>query len=80
MIDDVQISAMFRETEENKWKASLRSKGDVNVALIASVFGGGGHRNAAGFFIEGNIEKIKERFIKEISNLLKEDGWSVKHL
>jgi len=80
MIDDVQISAMFRETEENKWKASLRSKGDVNVAVIASVFGGGGHRNAAGFFVEGNIEEIKERFIKEISNLLREDGRSDKHL
>jgi phosphoesterase RecJ-like protein len=80
MIEDVQISAMFRETEKNKWKASLRSKGDVNVARIASVFGGGGHRNAAGFFVEGNIEEIKKSFVEEISDILVKDGWRDKHL
>ncbi|HSG22101.1 MAG TPA: DHHA1 domain-containing protein [Azonexus sp.] len=30
-------------------KASLRSKGDFDVATIAARYGGGGHRNAAGF-------------------------------
>jgi hypothetical protein len=30
-------------------KASLRSKGDFDVAAIAARYGGGGHRNAAGF-------------------------------
>lgn len=30
-------------------KASLRSKGDFDVAAIATRYGGGGHRNAAGF-------------------------------
>lgn len=28
---------------------SLRSNGDYDVSAIAKVFGGGGHRNAAGF-------------------------------
>lgn len=31
---------------------SLRSNGDYDVSAIAKVFGGGGHRNAAGFEIE----------------------------
>lgn len=30
-------------------KCSLRSNGDYDVSTIAKVFGGGGHRNAAGF-------------------------------
>jgi nanoRNase/pAp phosphatase (c-di-AMP/oligoRNAs hydrolase) len=30
-------------------KASLRSKADFDVAAIAARYGGGGHRNAAGF-------------------------------
>jgi nanoRNase/pAp phosphatase (c-di-AMP/oligoRNAs hydrolase) len=30
-------------------KASLRSKGNFDVAAIAARYGGGGHRNAAGF-------------------------------
>jgi nanoRNase/pAp phosphatase (c-di-AMP/oligoRNAs hydrolase) len=30
-------------------KCSLRSNGDYDVSAIAKAFGGGGHRNAAGF-------------------------------
>ncbi len=70
-IEEVHISALFRETEDGRWKASLRSKGDVNVARIASHFGGGGHKNAAGFLLEGDIEEIKRAFLKAVSeNLL----------
>ena len=33
----------------NKVKCSLRSNGDYDVSAIAKAFGGGGHKNAAGF-------------------------------
>ena len=33
-------------------KCSLRSNGDYDVSAIAKAFGGGGHRNAAGFIID----------------------------
>jgi oligoribonuclease NrnB/cAMP/cGMP phosphodiesterase (DHH superfamily) len=35
--------------EDNRVKCSLRSNGDYDVSAIAKAFGGGGHRNAAGF-------------------------------
>ena len=35
--------------KDNRCKCSLRSNGDYDVSAIAKVFGGGGHRNAAGF-------------------------------
>lgn len=35
-----------------KCKCSLRSNGDYDVSAIAKVFGGGGHRNAAGFQVD----------------------------
>ncbi len=38
----------FRQLD-GKWQFSLRSVGDVDVSEIAKQFGGGGHRNAAGF-------------------------------
>ena len=38
--------------EENKAKVSLRSNGDYDVSAIAKCFGGGGHRNAAGFSVD----------------------------
>ena len=35
--------------KDNVCKCSLRSNGDYDVSAIAKAFGGGGHRNAAGF-------------------------------
>lgn len=35
--------------KDNKCKCSLRSNGDYDVSAIAKSFGGGGHKNAAGF-------------------------------
>lgn len=43
------------------WWISLRSVGDLDVSEIAKQRGGGGHKNAAGFSIDGNI-KFKEIF------------------
>ena len=59
MMKDVVISAFFRETGDNEWKASLRSKGDNDVARIAESFKGGGHKNAAGYEIKADLESAK---------------------
>ncbi len=64
MIEDVDVSVMLRETEPLKWKASMRGKGRVNLALVASRLGGGGHKNAAGFKAEGSLENVKSRLIE----------------
>jgi phosphoesterase RecJ-like protein len=63
-IDTVKISSLFRELGGGEWKASLRSKGDVNVARIAELFGGGGHKNAAGFTIKADLITAKEALLK----------------
>lgn len=59
MIDSVKVSAIFREVESGMWKVSLRSKGSFNVAKIAEGFGGGGHRNAAGYRIRADLKSAK---------------------
>ena len=38
--------------KNNVCKCSLRSNGDYDVSAIAKAFGGGGHRNAAGFQVD----------------------------
>jgi phosphoesterase RecJ-like protein len=63
-IDTVRISALFRELGDCQWKASLRSKGDVNVAKIAELFDGGGHRNAAGYTIKGDLKTAKQALLR----------------
>lgn len=67
MMKHVVVSAFFRQITDNDWKVSLRSKGDVNVAQIAALFGGGGHKNAAGFKIKGPLETVKEKLLQHIT-------------
>jgi phosphoesterase RecJ-like protein len=63
----IKTSALFREMEDNYYKISLRSKGrDVNVAKIAEIFGGGGHRNAAGYRIRADLKAAKEALLKAV--------------
>lgn len=65
-IPESKFSLMLIETKFGKIRGSMRSelyKG-VDVAKIAQAFGGGGHKLAAGFEVEGNI-KENEKEIKE---------------
>lgn len=62
-IRSVKISALFRDIGDGFWKVSLRSKGGVNVASIAELFGGGGHKNAAGFKVRGGLKSVKEKLL-----------------
>jgi phosphoesterase RecJ-like protein len=61
---EVLVAVYMREVEPGKYRASLRSKGNVNVAKVAEKFGGGGHKNAAGLGVEGDWHD-KEREIVE---------------
>lgn len=66
MIKEIKVSALFKELGDNYWKVSLRSKGDVNVARIATVFDGGGHKDAAGYKIKADLESAKESLLRVI--------------
>lgn len=57
----VEVAAFFRQIGERKFKISMRSKGDVDVAVVAQALGGGGHRKAAGCVIEGDINEVKNK-------------------
>jgi bifunctional oligoribonuclease and PAP phosphatase NrnA len=70
IVKDIRISAFFREIDDDYWKVSLRSKGEINVATIATHFEGGGHKNAAGFFVRAPLESAKESLLKRLSEVL----------
>jgi len=65
-IRGVDISILFMELPDGRFKLSLRSKGKVNVERVARVFGGGGHVNAAGCRTEGDLSTIRRRVIRAI--------------
>ncbi len=56
--DGSDISMLCREDEPGSFKVSLRSRGGHDVALLASEFGGGGHRQAAGFTVYDSLDDI----------------------
>jgi len=45
----VDFGACYFEVAPDRWQYSLRSRGDFDVSAVAKSFGGGGHKNAAGF-------------------------------
>jgi phosphoesterase RecJ-like protein len=51
---------------------SLRSKYDVNVRSVAAEFGGGGHKNAAGFTVTGNLAEVKPLIIAHLVTAIAE--------
>ena len=56
-LKDSKFSMVFKEQSDGV-KVSLRTThDDVDVSKIASFFGGGGHKKAAGFFIKGKMVK-----------------------
>ncbi len=72
-VDGVELCAFFREEAPGEYRVSLRSQGDHNVGRIASEFGGGGHRNAAGATLEGSFDEVRQRVIDALKELLATD-------
>ncbi len=56
-IEGVRVALLFIETDSGV-KVSFRSKGDWHVHTWAQSFGGGGHRNASGAYLNGTLDDI----------------------
>ncbi|BCB95559.1 exopolyphosphatase-related protein [Dissulfurispira thermophila] len=67
---DVDVSVLFREIDDTHYKISLRSKDDIDVAIVAEAFGGGGHKNAAGCRIKADFETAKKELIGKIKQIM----------
>jgi phosphoesterase RecJ-like protein len=65
-IRDVQVGVLVREVEQGRFRVSLRSREGFAIDGVAKAFGGGGHPTAAGFRIEGQLESVKARIVREI--------------
>ena len=71
-IEGIEVSIFIRQKEnEEAYKISMRSGNKVNVSDICFLFGGGGHPRAAGALIQGNVEQVKEKVMKEVRKALK---------
>ena len=69
-IAGVGAALFFRELPNGRYRVSLRSKGNVNVADIAARFGGGGHACASGCSVEGPLSRATELVLAEFPRQL----------
>ncbi len=69
-ISGVLVSVFFREKRTNQYRVSLRSKGDADVSVVAEAFGGGGHRNAAGCVVDGDLETARRLVLRKVCEVV----------
>ena len=63
-IAGVDIAVSVTEIRKNAYKISVRTQGNVDANAIAATFGGGGHKNAAGFMINGFYGNVIDDILK----------------
>lgn len=69
-IEGIEIAVFLLQEEGDTWKASLRSKSEIDVGQLASSLGGGGHRFAAGCNLHGSWLEIYQQMRKVVSDIL----------
>lgn len=69
-IEGVEVSILVHERDD-KFKISLRSNEYLDVSLIATKYGGGGHMKAAGMSTDMSLDLIKQTIVSEVEKQLK---------
>lgn len=66
-IAGVEVSIFITQLEYDLYRLSFRSRGNIDVSVIAASFGGGGHKNAAACTLRGSVESIRT-MVEELLN------------
>lgn len=68
-IEGVEATMIIRQENTDNCTVSLRSVDKIDVAQIAASFGGGGHKNAAGLTMQGNISFVRQIMLESFSKV-----------
>lgn len=69
-VKGVEAAVIFVEQLDGGFKLSFRSRCDLNCSEIASQFGGGGHKAAAGAYIVGPFEVAQKTVLDFVSGAM----------
>jgi phosphoesterase RecJ-like protein len=69
-VKEIQAVAFLKEIAPDSFRVSLRSKGSVDVNRVANIFGGGGHKNAAGCTLNGSYADVRKKIVSELTRAL----------
>jgi bifunctional oligoribonuclease and PAP phosphatase NrnA len=63
---EIQAVVFFKVGPGDGVRVSLRSKYDVDVRRVAAAYGGGGHKNAAGFTFDGPLGELRPGLLDKL--------------
>lgn len=66
----VEVIVIFNEVGKNRTRVNFRSKGHVDVALLASKFQGGGHAKASGCTLDLGIKETRKKIFAALGKEL----------
>jgi len=69
-IHGVEVGLFFRQIGPDQFKVGFRSKGRIDVGAISREFGGGGHHNAGGAQLKGDLDSVRSRVFQRVDQLL----------
>jgi phosphoesterase RecJ-like protein len=69
---EIQAVVFFKVSPAGEVRVSMRSKYDVDVRRVANEYGGGGHKNAAGFTVSGALSQVRPRILQQITAAIAE--------
>lgn len=69
-IDGVLVSALLKEIDSQSTRVSMRAKPGVDVQAVAAMFGGGGHKAAAGCTMPMILSEAKAKLTSILSEIV----------
>jgi phosphoesterase RecJ-like protein len=69
-IDGTQCAFIAVEQQNGNVKISFRSRSDVNVAQVAELYGGGGHKQASGAMLPGPLSPAIDKILATMRSVL----------
>jgi len=71
-VTGVEYAVFFREIMPDVVKIGFRGRGKNDVTVVASQFGGGGHKAAAGCSVEGSLADVMKNVLDAVRTYLEE--------
>ncbi|MDR2074443.1 MAG: DHH family phosphoesterase [Oscillospiraceae bacterium] len=65
----VEFVVTLKEDSTDFYRISIRTSDKFSALLLCKEFGGGGHLNAGGFQLEGDLNELKNRILKKCVEL-----------
>jgi bifunctional oligoribonuclease and PAP phosphatase NrnA len=69
---EIQAVVFFKVGSSGDVRVSMRSKYDVDVRVVAAEYGGGGHKNAAGFTVAGRLADVRPQILARLTHSIDE--------